>query len=52
MLEPFGDALAALTAWANFYSECTRWKEAGLDEETVCVEGHILILSTKGSINE
>ena len=39
--------LSALTAWANHHGECIRWDEAGIAEEAVKVEGHILVLRQK-----
>lgn len=38
--------LCALTAWAHDHSECLDWHAAGLPEDLVEIEGHLLILST------
>lgn len=38
--------LCALTAWAHDHSETLDWRAAGIPEEIVDIEGHMLLLST------
>lgn len=43
--------LSALTAWSHDNGHTLTWNDAGLERETVEVEGHILILRTNGKAN-
>jgi hypothetical protein len=37
-----------LTAWAHYHGQCKDWREAGITQDVVDIEGHILVLKERG----